>query len=1075
MGKSLIITEKPSVAQEFAKVLGVSGGRRDGYLENQKYVITWCVGHLVAMVYPESYDIKYKKWKLEDLPFLPKEYKYDVIKDVSRQYDVVHGMLMREDIDRVYWAGDAGKEGQTIEENIRNFGGVRDGMEELRVWIDSQTEEEIQRGIREAKPMSAYENLGKSGIMRTIEDYAMGINFSRVMSVKYGGLLNNAAGTRSYTAIAVGRVMTCVLGMVVIREREIRNFKETPFYRVVGNFTDAHVQGEWKAVEGSGYFASPLLYKENGFREKKDALALIDRVQGHSAIVESMEKNISRKRAPLLFNLAELQAECAKRFKISPDETLQVAQDLYERKLTTYPRTDARVLSTPVAKEIHKNISRLRGYEPTSDFVEQILDRKLYGNIAGTQYTDDAKVTDHYAIIPTGQLTELGKLNALQKSVFDLIVRRFLSVFYPAAEYQNVKMTAVVDVGENKERFYASARVLKIPGYLEIAGIPKKEEEDSDPKELLHLADQLKKGDEISVDGYEVKEGKTSPPKRYTSGSMVLAMENAGQLIEDEELREQIKGSGIGTSATRAEIIKKLVRIHYLNLNKRTQVLTPENLGEMVFEVVSMTVPALLNPKMTASWEKGLDGITQGTVDFWDYRTKLEDFIRTETEKMIGQDLREPLAERISNFAGKHARGAGARRKIGVRCPACGGELVTTPFGYGCANYKNDKSGCNFNIGEIAGVQLSEEQVKELIEQGHTQTIRGFKSKAGKRFDAKLKVDKDENGKVNIAFDFSDIEPEIIPEVKCPVCGGQMKKTSFGYGCVNFSPDDENSCRFSIGKMAEKSFTEAQVRQLLNDGITETMRGFKSKTGKKFDARVALAKDENGKVTGLKFDFDNVEPKKVKDVKCPKCGGDIVVAPFGFMCANHKKDDKESCSFMIGSIASVRLKEAQVKELLTKKKTEVISGFVAKTGMKFDAPLKLTEEGEIAFDFPEKPRPEETTVPCPKCGKMLMKTQWRYECACGFKIWHTVAKVELSEEVMKELLTTGKTKQKIAGFTSKAGNTFDTCLKYENDQISFDFDNPGEAPPEKTAAAEETTALEKTEESGRKTISNHEN
>ena len=1075
MGKSLIITEKPSVAQEFAKVLGVSGGRRDGYLENQKYVITWCVGHLVAMVYPESYDIKYKKWKLEDLPFLPKEYKYDVIKDVSRQYDVVHGMLMREDIDRVYWAGDAGKEGQTIEENIRNFGGVRDGMEELRVWIDSQTEEEIQRGIREAKPMSAYENLGKSGIMRTIEDYAMGINFSRVMSVKYGGLLNNAAGTRSYTAIAVGRVMTCVLGMVVIREREIRNFKETPFYRVVGNFTDAHVQGEWKAVEGSGYFASPLLYKENGFREKKDALALIDRVQGHPAIVESIEKNISRKRAPLLFNLAELQAECAKRFKISPDETLQVAQDLYERKLTTYPRTDARVLSTPVAKEIHKNISRLRGYEPTSDFVEQILDRKLYGNIAGTQYTDDAKVTDHYAIIPTGQLTELGKLNTLQKSVFDLIVRRFLSVFYPAAEYQNVKMTVAVDVGEKKERFYASARVLKTPGYLEIAGVPKKEEEDTDPKELLHLADRLKKGDEISVDGYEVKEGKTSPPKRYTSGSMVLAMENAGQLIEDEELREQIKGSGIGTSATRAEIIKKLVRIHYLNLNKRTQVLTPENLGEMVFEVVSMTVPALLNPKMTASWEKGLDGITQGTVDFWDYRTKLEDFIRTETEKMIGQDLREPLAERISNFAGKHARGAGARRKIGVRCPACGGELVTTPFGYGCANYKNDKSGCNFNIGEIAGVQLSEEQVKELIEQGHTQTIRGFKSKAGKRFDAKLKVDKDENGKVNIAFDFSDIEPEIIPEVKCPVCGGQMKKTSFGYGCVNFSPDDENSCRFSIGKMAEKSFTEAQVRQLLNDGITETMRGFKSKTGKKFDARVALAKDENGKVTGLKFDFDNVEPKKVKDVKCPKCGGDIVVAPFGFMCANHKKDDKESCSFMIGSIASVRLKEAQVKELLTKKKTEVISGFVAKTGMKFDAPLKLTEEGEIAFDFPEKPKPEETTVPCPKCGKMLMKTQWRYECACGFKIWHTVAKVELSEGVMKELLTTGKTKQKIAGFTSKAGNTFDTCLKYEKDQISFDFDNPGEAPPEKTAAAEETTALEKTEESGRKTISNHEN
>ena len=1166
----MIITEKPSVAQEFARVLGVSG-RKDGCIENQEYVITWCVGHLVGLVYPESYDIKYKKWRLEDLPFLPKEYKYDVIKDVSHQYDIVHGMLMREDIDRVYWAGDAGKEGQTIEENIRNYGGVREGMEELRVWIDSQTEEEILRGIREAKPMSEYANLGKSGIMRTIEDYAMGINFSRVMSVKYGNLLNNAAGTQSYTPIAVGRVMTCVLGMVVIREREIRNFKETPFYRIVGKFSDAGIEGEWKAVEGSKYFESPLLYKENGFREEKDAQALIESVKNHPAVVQSVEKGISRKKAPLLFNLAELQAECAKRFKISPDETLQIAQDLYEKKLTTYPRTDARVLSSAVAKEISRNISRLKGFEPTSAFVERIMEKKLFANIAKTQYTDDSKVTDHYAIIPTGQLTELGSLNSLQKAVFELIVRRFLSIFYPPAEYQNVKLIVAVDVEEKKERFFASAKVLKRPGYLEIAGIPGKkdkndplneergldrvtagaynrredEEEDSvDPKALLTLADSLKNGDEISVQGYSVKEGKTSPPKRYTSGSMVLAMENAGQLIEEEELREQIKGSGIGTSATRAEIIKKLVRIHYLNLNKRTQVLTPENLGEMVYEVVNMTVPALLNPKMTASWEKGLDGITQGTVDFWDYRTKLENFIRTETEKMIGQNLREPLAERISEFAGKNARGAGARRKIGVVCPACGGEMVTTPFGYGCGNYKSDKTGCNFNIGEIAGVQLSEEQVKELLEKGHTDTIRGFKSRNGKRFDACLKLSKADDGKVSVGFDFSDVEPEILPDVTCPACGGAIKKTSFGYGCVNYDPQNENSCRFSIGKiagknlsatsvkqllteghtdtirgfkskagkkfdaclclekdetgrpvvqfdfenverkvikdvkcpfcggeivttsfgygcvnykpkeesschfsigkMADKSFTETQVRQLLTEGVTETIRGFKAKSGKRFDARVALAKDESGKVTGLKFDFNNVEPKKVKDVKCPKCGGDIVVAPFGFVCENHRKDDPDSCSFVVGKIASVRMKESQLKELLLRKKTDVITGFVAKTGMKFDAPLKLTETGDIAFDFPEKPKPVPTTVPCPGCGKMLMKSQWKYECECGFQVWHTLAHVELSEDIMRELLTTGKTRQKVTGFTSKAGNMFDTCLKYENGQISFDFDNPGE-------------------------------
>ena len=1166
----MIITEKPSVAQEFARVLGVSG-RKDGCIENQEYVITWCVGHLVGLVYPESYDIKYKKWRLEDLTFLPKEYKYDVIKDVSHQYDIVHGMLMREDIDRVYWAGDAGKEGQTIEENIRNYGGVREGMEELRVWIDSQTEEEILRGIREAKPMSEYANLGKSGIMRTIEDYAMGINFSRVMSVKYGNLLNNAAGTQSYTPIAVGRVMTCVLGMVVIREREIRNFKETPFYRIVGKFSDAGIEGEWKAVEGSKYFESPLLYKENGFREEKDAQALIESVKNHPAVVQSVEKGISRKKAPLLFNLAELQAECAKRFKISPDETLQIAQDLYEKKLTTYPRTDARVLSSAVAKEISRNISRLKGFEPTSAFVERIMEKKLFANIAKTQYTDDSKVTDHYAIIPTGQLTELGSLNSLQKAVFELIVRRFLSIFYPPAEYQNVKLIVAVDVEEKKERFFASAKVLKRPGYLEIAGIPGKkdkndplneergldrvtagaynrredEEEDSvDPKALLTLADSLKNGDEISVQGYSVKEGKTSPPKRYTSGSMVLAMENAGQLIEEEELREQIKGSGIGTSATRAEIIKKLVRIHYLNLNKRTQVLTPENLGEMVYEVVNMTVPALLNPKMTASWEKGLDGITQGTVDFWDYRTKLENFIRTETEKMIGQNLREPLAERISEFAGKNARGAGARRKIGVVCPACGGEMVTTPFGYGCGNYKSDKTGCNFNIGEIAGVQLSEEQVKELLEKGHTDTIRGFKSRNGKRFDACLKLSKADDGKVSVGFDFSDVEPKILPDVTCPACGGAIKKTSFGYGCVNYDPQNENSCRFSIGKiagknlsatsvkqllteghtdtirgfkskagkkfdaclclekdetgrpvvqfdfenverkvikdvkcpfcggeivttsfgygcvnykpkeesscrfsigkMADKSFTETQVRQLLTEGVTETIRGFKAKSGKRFDARVALAKDESGKVTGLKFDFNNVEPKKVKDVKCPKCGGDIVVAPFGFVCENHRKDDPDSCSFVVGKIASVRMKESQLKELLLRKKTDVITGFVAKTGMKFDAPLKLTETGDIAFDFPEKPKPVPTTVPCPGCGKMLMKSQWKYECECGFQVWHTLAHVELSEDIMRELLTTGKTRQKVTGFTSKAGNMFDTCLKYENGQISFDFDNPGE-------------------------------
>ena len=1050
MGKSLIITEKPSVAREFARILGVSG-RNDGYIEDSHYAITWCVGHLVEMVYPEEYDIKYKKWKLEDLPFLPKDYKYNVIPSVSKQYDIVHKLLHREDIDTVYWAGDAGKEGQTIEENIRRFGGVREGMKELRVWIDSQTGEEIKRGIAEARPMSDYDNLANSGIMRTIEDYAMGINFSRVMSVKYGNLLNDAAGTKSYTAIAVGRVMTCVLGMVVIREREIRNFVETPFYRVVGNFFDAEIEGEWKAVEGSSYYASPLLYKENGFKEKVHAEKLIKDLTNKTAIVKTVDKGISKKRAPLLFNLAELQAECSKRFKISPDETLQVAQDLYERKLTTYPRTDARVLSSAVAKEISKNIRGLRSFEPVAPFVQNIVEHGLYKNIGKSSYTDDSKITDHYAIVPTGQVNEYKSLTELQKRVYELIVRRFLSIFYPPAQYQTVKLT----IGIEKESFFAGAKVLKVPGYLEIAGRPdtkeKREKEDGDGEEnnpknsaaLLKLADSLKEGDTAEVKEFLVKEGKTSPPKRYTSGSMVLAMENAGQLIEEEELREQIKGSGIGTSATRAEIIKKLVRIGYLALNKKTQVLTPEALGEMVYEVVNMTVPALLNPKMTASWEKGLDGITQGTVPMEDYREKLEEFIRKETVSMINENLTSQIAGQIRPLAGSNAKDMKEKVKIGATCPVCGGEIETTPFGYGCSNYNKDGSGCRFAIGSIAGRELNDEEVKQLLSEGRTGVLKGFTSKNKKKFSACLVMTKDEEGKPNITFDFSQNEPETIEGVSCPLCGGAIEIKPFGYGCANYKAEDEAGCRFAIGKIAGKDLNTAQVKELLTNGRTGTIRGFTSKNKKKFDACLMLGEDENGKKV-LKFDFEHVEAKKVKDVKCPLCQGDIVQTPFGYGCANYDRNKEDSCRFSIGKIAGVKLKETQVKALLLTGKTEIITGFKSKNGKKFDAPLKLTEDGRIEFDFPERPKPEETKVKCPKCGALLKKSQWYYECDCGFRVNRYVAKVELAEEVLEELFTKGYTAKKITGFTSKAGNVFDTCLKFEEDEIRFDFDRKPE-------------------------------
>ena len=1187
MGKALIITEKPSVAQEFAKILKVSG-RQNGYLENESYVITWCVGHLVEMVYPEEYDSKYKKWKLEDLPFLPKDYKYGVIKSVSGQYDVVHKMLHREDIDTVYWAGDAGKEGQTIEENIRNFGGVREGMQELRVWIDSQTEEEILRGIKEAKPMREYANLGKSGIMRTIEDYAMGINFSRAMSVKYGNLLNDAAGTKSYTAIAVGRVMTCVLGMVVIREREIRNFIETPFYRIVGKFTDAEIEAEWKTTEESAYYASPLLYKENGFAKEEDAKAFLESLAGKEARVSSVEKGISKKKAPLLFNLAELQAECAKRFKISPDETLQIAQDLYEKKLTTYPRTDARVLSSAVAKEISKNVSRLKGYEPVSQFVNAIMQSGTYRSIGRSAYTDDSKITDHYAIIPTGQLTELNSVNGLHRQVYDLIVRRFLSIFYPPAEYQTVKFIAKIE----KESFFAGGKILKSPGYLCVLGKEAAEEKDEDggekeegtnAKMLLAMIEKLSENDVVPVKGMDIKEGKTSPPKRYTSGSMVLAMENAGQLIEDEELRAQIKGSGIGTSATRAEIIKKLVRVGYLNLNRKSQVLMPTMLGEMIFETVSMTVPELLNPKMTASWEKGLDGITRGTVDMGEYRAKLEDFIRRETLSMAQTDRKQELIKRIQPLTGRESRGAAARKKLGIKCPLCDGEVETTPFGYGCSNYrtngckfsigtiagrdlteeevtklltegkteilngfvsklkkkfsaaliyKKDENGipsiqfdfsgnvpdvlegvacpvcgesieimpygytrrrhrenpeaCYFSIGKIAEKQLSKQDVTELIKNGHTQTLRGFKSKNGKKFDAVLTLT-EEDGRKKLKFDFEHVEAKKVKDAVCPLCGGEILVAPFGYACANRSRDGKEGCSFAIGRIAEKDLTESNVRELLTTGKTGTIRGFKGKSGKKFDACLELVKEEGS--AKIQFDFEHVEAKKVKDVVCPLCGGDIVQTSFGYGCAAYDKNNPESCRFSIGKIAGVKLKEASVKELLQNGKTSPIQGFVAKTGMMFEAALKLDEEKKVVFDFPEKEEPKETTVKCPKCGQLMKRDKWRYLCECGYSQFHTVAGIALTDEQMTQIFTEGRTKEPIRGFTSKAGNVFDAFLVLKQDEngkdnISFDFNGVGdktEQTPErqpgqeKTQNAEEQSEREMPQDMEHDNINNKEN
>ncbi len=643
MGKSLYIAEKPSVAREFAKALQLKANNKDGYIESEEAIVTWCVGHLVTMSYPEAYDEKYKKWSLSTIPFIPSEFKYEVIDNVKKQFQIVSGLLNRGDVDTIYVCTDSGREGEYIYRLVEQQAHVT-GKQRKRVWIDSQTEEEILRGIREAKDLSAYDNLGAAAYLRAKEDYLMGINFSRVLTLKYGNAVKNYLKA-DRAVISVGRVMTCVLGMVVNREREIREFVKTPFYRVLANILvgEKTCECEWKSVENTKYWNSPLLYKENGFKERKDAQALIEELMNPAPVmakVESLEKKKETKNPPLLYNLAELQNDCSKYFKISPDETLRIVQELYEKKLTTYPRTDARVISTAVAKEIFKNIEGLTNFGMVKELATKILESGSYKQIAKTRYVNDKQITDHYAIIPTGQgIGNVGSLSPTALKVYEIIVRRFLSIFFPPAVYRKVAL----NVSVKEEQFFANFKVLETPGYLEACTFSfarKKEEkveeaEDTEDgmadQDFMETLNGLKKGMELPVSDMQIKEGETTPPKRYNSGTIILAMENAGQLIEDEELRAQIKGSGIGTSATRAEILKKLIHIRYLALNKKTQVITPTLQGEMVYEVVDNSIKPLLDPALTASWEKGLTMVADGVITEKEYMNKLDAFVTRRT------------------------------------------------------------------------------------------------------------------------------------------------------------------------------------------------------------------------------------------------------------------------------------------------------------------------------------------------------------------------------------------------------------------------------------------------------------
>ncbi len=758
MSKALFVAEKPSVAMEFAKALNIKGTKKNGYFESDKAVVTWCIGHLVNMSYPEKYDIKYKKWVLKDLPFLPKKYKYEVIHGVKKQFDIVKSQMQRKDISTIYVCTDSGREGEYIYRLVDDMVSVNNKVKK-RVWIDSQTEDEIRKGVKNAKPLSEYDKLSDSAYLRAKEDYLMGINFSRLLTLMYGRTISDYLGT-DYTVIAVGRVMSCVLGMVVNREREIRDFVKTPYYKINASFnfeSFLDYDGEWKAVEGSEYYMSNLLFKDIGFKEKENAEKFIDylKVDNEELIakIEEVQRKKEKKNPPLLYNLAELQNECSKKFKLSPDETLKIVQGLYEKKMLTYPRTDARVLSKAVAKEIDKNIRGLLNIkntcnldnvdEPINGFIKNISDNKMFLGLEKTKYVNDKAITDHYAIIPTGQgLGNFNKLNDTDKDVFLLIVRRFLAIFYPCAVFNKLSITTSI----KDEKFYTSSKVCIERGYLEITDYDKKSQ--SSKKDNMHEFKNLKKGAVVKINKLEIKESETTPPKRYNSGSMILAMENAGKLIEDDELREQIKGSGIGTSATRSEILSKLQKIKYIKLNKKTQILTPASMGEMIYNIIIRSIPSLIKPELTASWEKGLTMVSNGEIGSEDYMLKLESYVMKNTQKVLG--LRNHL-ELMNSFTSipncKQSTRNNQRKKLKNslgECSCCNGEILENSKAFYCTNWSG---GCKFTVWkntlEKHGVIVDDKIIKKLLQDGKVIGIESNQN--NKKINICIRINNDKN------------------------------------------------------------------------------------------------------------------------------------------------------------------------------------------------------------------------------------------------------------------------------------------------------------------------------------------
>ena len=1037
--KKIIIAEKPSVAQEYAKVLGVSGNMGQGYIENESWIVTWTVGHLVTLSYPEKYDEELKEWKLDTLPFIPENFKYETIASTQKQFKVVKNLYNRSDIGAIYYAGDSGREGLYIQMLVRMLAGHNPKAQEKVVWINSQTEDEILRGISEAKDISEYKNMSDAGYMRAIADYLIGINFSRLLSILFAPMLNTGSGQKRKIPISVGRVMTCVLGMVVDREHEIANFKVKNFFRIKGDMdvNGSPVECEWRVNESSRYFNSPKLYSEFGFNMEADALALIDLLKSEIT-VSYVKENVEKRNAPLLFNLAELQSECTKALHISPVETLSIAQSLYEKKIITYPRTDARVLSSAVVHEIQKNLSGLKNIEKFRKYVVEIENNHY--SLKG-KYVNDSKITDHYAIIPTGRVAD--ELTARENAGDEMIVRRFLAVFYPPAEFEITNFNAKA----NNELFVGSNKILKKAGFYEVMGVP---EEYADKTGMVNNVKSIRTGNTYKV-SYETKKGMTAPPKHYTSGSMILAMENAGQLIEDDDLREQIRSNGIGTSATRAEIIDKLIKLKYINLNEAKQILTPTNFGEMLYEVLDMEIPELLSPEITAKWEKQLSEISDGLKSKKEFEDEFYDFIRGICNKIKenGEKDQEVVKKRILKYATNSIRMEYREFdswNTKLKCPLCGGEVETMEWGFKCKNNMNKREGCTFAVsGDILNHRLLTNELAALLNKGKAGPFYDFISQKNKPFAAYLIFDKEKN---KIEFELTNM-PWNDTDFHCPKCKNKILKQGNFYKCENYV-DREHGCSFWIGKIAGKTLGDKNVEKLLTTGKTDLLKGFKNSSGTKFDAFLYLDEESN-----IRFKFPEAEDMQT-DLSCPICHGKILETSYGFKCEHYKssKDQvNDACSFCVGQIMGHTIKKKELDKILHDMDTDLIH-FKNSEKKTFDARLYWdNEQKRIALKFDED-TPVKMNIPCPVCGKELQKNKYGYFCSgrisrtegCQFYIG-SIAGVQVDETQIRKLLQNGKT-DLISGFKPKEkGKTcFSAYLKWDssNQKISFEFQNKEE-------------------------------